>query len=192
LVARGPILTGMKSQTDSNTVVHMNVETPLGIFQLTASAGGLRRVRFPEKPIPGVSGIRPGPFETGEERDVPLCIEDARQIVQHARMWLMAYLHHAPLPLLPPLDLSWCTDFGRAVYQQLVTVPPGSVTTYGELAREAGNPGAARAVGSWMKKNQLPLFIPCHRVLPRNSAAGGWSGPEGMKEWLLAHEQQMS
>jgi O-6-methylguanine DNA methyltransferase len=56
------------------------------------------------------------------------------------------------------------TDFREAVYRELFSTKPGTVVTYGQLAAKAGNKGAARAVGSAMSSNPLPLIIPCHRV----------------------------
>lgn len=190
----------MALQEDSRPIVQTNVETPLGVFQLFATASGLRRVQFPANVVRDAVNIPPTLFTEREESDIPRSVadqipivntHDAAHTLQHAQTWLLAYFRRAPLPSLPPLDLSWCTRFGQSVYRQLIAVPPGAVTTYGELAREISCAGAARAVGSWMKKNQLPLFIPCHRVLPQNGSAGGWSGPEGLKEWLLAHERNM-
>ena len=64
------------------------------------------------------------------------------------------------------LDLSGYTPFQLKVYAVLRKVPAGKTVTYGELAKRAGYPGAARAVGTAMRKNRLPIVIPCHRVIP--------------------------
>lgn len=78
------------------------------------------------------------------------------------------------------LDWSGLTPFQMRVLKQCQQIPYGLTTTYGQLARAAGSPGAARAVGSVMARNRVPLLVPCHRVLPAHglgqySAGGGVS-----------------
>ena len=64
------------------------------------------------------------------------------------------------------------------------------MVTYGELARLANRPGAARAVGAAIAVNPLPIIIPCHRVIGARGALGGFSAPggTGTKRRLLTHE----
>ncbi len=66
--------------------------------------------------------------------------------------------------------------------------PYGKTLSYGALAALAGNPMAARAVGSAMRRNPVPLFIPCHRVIGHGGALGGFSCGLGWKRFLLALE----
>lgn len=89
------------------------------------------------------------------------------------------------------VDLSNFTPFTRKVYLALRRVQPGEVITYGELARMAGSPRAARAVGHAMATNPLPLIIPCHRVIASNGSLGGFSAPDGirLKDQLLRIER---
>ena len=86
------------------------------------------------------------------------------------------------------LDLTDCTPFQLKVYAALREVPAGKTVTYGELAKRAGYPGAARAVGTAMKKNRLPIVIPCHRVVPASGGLGEYSAGVKWKRWLLEHE----
>lgn len=88
------------------------------------------------------------------------------------------------------IDLSGHTAFSRDVLEALRReVGPGERVTYGQLARMAGRPGAARAVGRVMAANRWPLLIPCHRVV---GAGGGLTGFSGaglpMKRYLLELE----
>jgi O-6-methylguanine DNA methyltransferase len=89
------------------------------------------------------------------------------------------------------LDLSGYTPFQCKVYAALRKVPAGKVITYGELARRAGYPGAARAVGTAMNKNRLAIVIPCHRVIPAGGGLGEYSAGKKWKRWLLEHEESI-
>lgn len=66
----------------------------------------------------------------------------------------------------------------------------GQTTTYGDLARQVGHPGAARAVGTVMSTNRFPILIPCHRVLGAGRKLGGYTCPAGtdLKQRLLEME----
>ncbi|MHA1679911.1 MAG: methylated-DNA--[protein]-cysteine S-methyltransferase [Promethearchaeota archaeon] len=68
------------------------------------------------------------------------------------------------------------TEFKRDVARALLATRSGDTITYGELARRAGHPGSARAVGSAMKVNPFPIIIPCHRVIPAGGGLGGFGG----------------
>ncbi len=89
-----------------------------------------------------------------------------------------------------PVDLSRQGTFSRRVLEELRRVPPGRVTTYGELAATAGRPGAARAVGRIMGSNPVPLVVPCHRCLGKDGSLTGFStdGGIGIKARMLQRE----
>ena len=91
------------------------------------------------------------------------------------------------------VDISRVTPFGRQVLEQCVRIKPGKVVSYGHLARQVGRPNAARAVGSIMAKNRIPLIIPCHRVVRENGGMGGYSTVGGieLKKRLLLHESDL-
>jgi methylated-DNA-[protein]-cysteine S-methyltransferase len=86
-----------------------------------------------------------------------------------------------------PLDLTGLTDFQRRVTLACRQVSWGNTCTYGDLAARIGSPRAARAAGSVMARNRLPIVIPCHRVLGTARRLGGYSAPGGldMKRRLL-------
>lgn len=71
-------------------------------------------------------------------------------------------------------------EFYEACYRILRSVPAGRVTTYGDLARALGRPGAARAVGNAMRLNRDAPRTPCHRVVPSDGRVGNYSGPYGV------------
>jgi len=84
------------------------------------------------------------------------------------------------------------TNFQIKVWEALLAVPQGSVTTYSALARAIGHPGAARAVGSATGRNPIALLIPCHRVLRSVGDITGyrWGGPR--KQAILAWEAALA
>jgi len=86
------------------------------------------------------------------------------------------------------VDLRLTRDFGRTVLEELGRVPFGEVTTYGALAAKAGKPRAARAVGTIMNRNPLPIVLPCHRVVGANGSLVGYAGGLERKQTLLRLE----
>ncbi len=82
------------------------------------------------------------------------------------------------------------TPFLRAVRRAVSTIPPGETVTYGELARQVGARGAARAVGRAMARNPFALIVPCHRVVPASGGFGGYRWGSGRKEALLQLERE--
>lgn len=88
-----------------------------------------------------------------------------------------------------PLDLSAVTPFRRRVLETAATIPRGEVRSYGWLAAHVGKPGAARAVGSAMATNPVPLIVPCHRVVRSDGRIGAYSLGGADNKWaLLTHE----
>lgn len=85
------------------------------------------------------------------------------------------------------LDTSRCTGFQMAVYNAVLRIPRGSTAIYSDIAKIAGRPGAARAVGAALRVNPFPVMIPCHRVVAANGP-GGYSQGIDIKLQLLAIE----
>jgi methylated-DNA-[protein]-cysteine S-methyltransferase len=83
------------------------------------------------------------------------------------------------------LDWGLVWGFRRMVLQHLALLPFGETVTYGELAREVGRPKAARAVGTAMATNPIPIVVPCHRVLAAGGKLGGYAGGVDTKRRLL-------
>ncbi len=79
------------------------------------------------------------------------------------------------------------TSFTSRVLTAVRRIPRGQVATYGEVARRAGRPGAARAVGNIMRECGRP-DIPCHRVIAAGGRLGGYGGSEALKRSLLMAE----
>jgi methylated-DNA-[protein]-cysteine S-methyltransferase len=153
--------------------------TPLGSFYVSATPAGVLGITFPST-TPERHFNRAGqPFDD-EGMDV------ATAAAKEIDRYVSGQLKHFSVAV----DFSFVTAFRRDVYQALMQVPFGETVTYGDLAYLSGHPGSARAVGTAMKNNPVPLIIPCHRVVGAGNAMGGWSGPEGMKEVLLSLERR--
>lgn len=84
-----------------------------------------------------------------------------------------------------PVDLRGRSDFTRVVLEELAQVPFGEVTTYGALAARTGRPKAARAVGTIMNRNPIPIVLPCHRVVGSTGSLVGYGGGLDRKRLLL-------
>ena len=87
-----------------------------------------------------------------------------------------------------PVDLSSRSPFHQEVLRATARIPRGEVLTYGELAEIVGRPRAARAVGTAMARNPVPLLVPCHRVVPSSGGVGNYGFGSGLKAKLLAGE----
>jgi methylated-DNA-[protein]-cysteine S-methyltransferase len=90
------------------------------------------------------------------------------------------------------VDLALARDFGRAVLGELARVPFGETTTYGALAARAGKPRAARAVGTIMNRNPIPIVLPCHRVVGSTGSLVGYAGGLERKVQLLRLESALA
>jgi O-6-methylguanine DNA methyltransferase len=112
--------------------------------------------------------------------DTPL-VKRPRGVPAEVARRVKAHLRGRPDDLRDvPVDLSGQPEFGRKVLRALRRVGPGRTVTYGELARRAGRPGGARAVGRIMGANPVPLFVPCHRCLGADGSLTGFSSPGGL------------
>ena len=85
-------------------------------------------------------------------------------------------------------DVRFQPPFYRQVLAELARVEYGQTTTYGTLAALAGNPRAARAVGTVMNRNPVPIVLPCHRVIGASGSLTGYGGGLDRKEQLLRLE----
>ncbi len=93
------------------------------------------------------------------------------------------------LRTIPPASTVQGTAFQRSVWETLRTIPPASTVSYGEVAKQVGNPTASRAVGAAVGQNPMALIIPCHRVVGSAGGLTGYAGGLEVKRFLLEHEK---
>ena len=103
---------------------------------------------------------------------------------------LLEYLSGERTRLAWPLDYRFAgSDFQREVLQATAALPYGAVVSYARLAREIGKPTATRAVAQALRRNPLPIVVPCHRVIGGTGALTGYAGDKlSLKERLLSLE----
>jgi methylated-DNA-[protein]-cysteine S-methyltransferase len=82
------------------------------------------------------------------------------------------------------LDLRRTPPFNRRVYVIAQDILPGKTRTYGDIAKQLGEPGSSRAVGQALGHNPFPIIVPCHRVLAAGAQSGGFSAPGGVSTKL--------
>ncbi len=108
---------------------------------------------------------------------------------------LLKYSEEQPVDLSEvPIVWPQLPPFHDRVLRVVQRIPYGQTLSYAEVARRAGSPQAARAVGNCMRNNRLPLLIPCHRVIASNGGLGGFTAPRGaaLKSELLELERKMA
>ncbi|MDD4628624.1 MAG: methylated-DNA--[protein]-cysteine S-methyltransferase [Candidatus Peribacteraceae bacterium] len=143
------------------------LSTPLGPLRLRAGDRGIAAVQF--------AG---GPSRSGR----------SNVLLRRCATQMAEYFAGSRKVFRVPTELRG-TPFQRAVWKALRHIPCGRTVTYGELARMAGHPRAARAVGSALRKNPLPVLLPCHRVVPASGGIGRYTGGSHRKKVLLELER---
>ena len=114
--------------------------------------------------------------------------QSGQPFVQQVAIQVYAYLNDPAAPLDIPCAVKG-TPFQKRVWQAIATIPSGQTLSYSELALKVGS--GPRAVANVCGANQVPLFIPCHRVIGKSGIGGFMQGNESgllVKRWLLAHE----
>jgi len=155
------------------------VDSPVGPLLVAATKRGLCRVWF-----------RPDLEQQLDElaRSFGPRVLRASSSVDHAHRQLDEYFEGRRESFELEFDLGGAAPFARSVLSELARVPYGQTTTYGTLAAKVGAPRAARAVGTVMNRNPLPIVLPCHRVVGSNGSLTGYAGGLETKEQLLRLE----
>jgi methylated-DNA-[protein]-cysteine S-methyltransferase len=158
------------------------VDSPVGNLFVAATERGLCRISFDAEPeqeldrLAQAFGVR---------------VLRSPKPIDPARRELDEYFGGKRRQFDLPVDVALLAEFNQRVLRELARVPYGEVVTYGELAARTARPRAARAVGSVMNRNPLPIVLPCHRVIGANGKLVGYAGGLDRKEALLRLEGAM-
>jgi methylated-DNA-[protein]-cysteine S-methyltransferase len=150
------------------------VDSPVGELFLAATDRGLCRISYTiegqDEQIARIFGVRV-----------------LRAPLDHVRRELDEYFDGQRQTFDLALDLR-VAPFYDTVLRELALVPYGRVETYGTLAAKVGHPRAARAVGTAMNRNPIPIILPCHRIIGANGSLTGYAGGLHVKRALLELE----
>jgi methylated-DNA-[protein]-cysteine S-methyltransferase len=150
------------------------VDSPVGELLIAATERGLARIHFDpegqEDELARIFGVRV-----------------LRSPLDEVRRELDEYFDGKRRDFELPIDLR-VAAFHAEVLGELARVPYGMTTTYGALAAKVGHPRAARAVGTVMNRNPIPIVLPCHRVVGANGSLTGYAGGLDRKLQLLTLE----
>ncbi|WP_353132448.1 methylated-DNA--[protein]-cysteine S-methyltransferase [Limnohabitans sp.] len=149
--------------------------SPLGQMLLAANEQGLTGVWF-------VLGQQHMPDTSGWQTN------HTHPTLQKATQQLAEYFSGQRHTFDLPLHSAWGTPFQRNVWRALQRISYGQTGTYGDIARNIGNPKAVRAVGAAIGQNPHTIVVPCHRVIGANGSLTGFAGGLDRKTFLLAHE----
>lgn len=156
-------------------------QSPLGKILIARSELGVSLVRYME---PGETAAAYLARVAGDD------VVEAPAAAAGFHRELLDYLGGRRTHLDWALDLRWASsDFQRRVLEQTARLPYGAVTSYTGIARRIGAPAATRAVAQALRRNPLPIVIPCHRVVGNAGDLVGYAGQKvGLKRRLLTLE----
>ncbi|MEW6619345.1 MAG: methylated-DNA--[protein]-cysteine S-methyltransferase [bacterium] len=154
-------------------------KTKFGWMGLMASNIGLTRVILPQPDKKNILKMVQGLVRDDK------CFEKTKNS-------LMNYFEGKKVEFDYPIDVRSATEFENKVWEVTCSIPYGEVRSYQFIAEKIGRPKAFRAVGQALKKNPLPIIIPCHRVIRSDGKSGGFLGGIEMKKNLLRLEHNRS
>jgi methylated-DNA-[protein]-cysteine S-methyltransferase len=158
------------------------VDSPIGALLVATTERGFCRIAYDADPELELEGLA---------RAFGVRVLRSPRPIDPARRQLEEYFDGNRRRFDLPVDVAMLAEFNRRVLRELARVPYGEVVTYGELAARAARPRAARAVGTVMNRNPLPIVLPCHRVVGANGKLVGYAGGLERKEALLRLEGAM-
>lgn len=155
----------------------------LGNLGLAVSQTGLLRVRMPVKGedefLKLNQAYQEGDYVFDKHKTAPYRDQILEFLTQDRKVFSL------------PIDWGGYTAFQRSVLKATQAIPYGETRSYGEVAAAIGNPKAARAVGQAERRNQVPLVIPCHRVIGSDGSMTGYGGSTNtaLKVALISFER---
>lgn len=148
------------------TKLTSSYKSPIGVYVMTTDGQSLTGLRFTKSQ------------DDTESQDHP--------VFNETRRWLDLYFSGEKPDFLPPLDPQG-TPFQLKVWRELLTIPYGQTTSYGEIARRLLC-RSAQAIGQAVNRNPIAIIIPCHRVIGANVSLVGYASGIDIKRFLLKVE----
>lgn len=161
-------------------VAHGTYDSPLGTLTVMVTPRGLVRLSYPGEGIAAQ-------LDELADRVSPRILE-APERTDAVRRQLDEYFDGARRAFDVPIDWRMVRGFSGDVLRATARIPFGSVSSYRQVAEEAGSPRAYRAAGNALGSNPVPIVVPCHRVLHASGGLGGYTGGLDRKRFLLRLE----
>ncbi len=155
-------------------------KTPLGYMGVVASPKGLHLIILPRKNEAEVKKILEEHYAVELFRDEKALAGVVKKINN--------YFAGNKVLFKEKFDVGGATPFEIKVWDTVFGIPYGEVRSYAWVAEKVGNPKEVRAVGQALKRNRLPIIIPCHRVIRKSGDIGGFTGGVDLKHKLLKLE----
>jgi methylated-DNA-[protein]-cysteine S-methyltransferase len=146
-------------------------DSDIGPIEIRGTEEGITALNFTD---------RPAPSQPADSTAAEACLQDCLKQIEE-------YFRGMRKEFSVRLKVSG-TDFQKSVWKELMKIPYGQTSSYGEIAGLLGNPKAVRAVGGAVGSNPVSIIIPCHRVLGSGGSLTGFGGGLWRKAWLLKHE----
>ena len=168
-----------------NPTIYLNIlqTKKLGLIGIAVSERGLRRLRMFQNSKKAFLVLN----ESCREGEYVFSDQETEPVIEQ----LQAYLNYEIKEFSLPIDWSGYSAFQKDVLQETLSIPYGETRSYGQISAAIGKPKASRAVGQAEKSNQVPLVIPCHRVIGSDGSLTGYGGKDNtdIKAWLLDFEK---
>jgi methylated-DNA-[protein]-cysteine S-methyltransferase len=150
------------------------IPSPVGDLKLVASDEGLVAIMWKAGRPQRVSAE-----DAVENPTHPLLLRTEKELSE--------YFSRKRKAFTVPLDIRG-THFQKQVWEALLGIPFGETRSYGQIAKQLGNPAATRAVGAANGRNPIPIIVPCHRVIGSTGSLTGFGGGLERKDLLLKLE----
>ncbi|KVV13331.1 Methylated-DNA--protein-cysteine methyltransferase [Flavobacterium sp. TAB 87] len=147
-------------------IVSTNIQTPLGIAQITGDAFGISEIKISQD----------GEISTLIPREIQQAVKQIQEYFKGIRTEFDFKMNPKG------------TEFQQKVWKGLLEIPFGKTMSYLQLSKKLGDPKAIRAIATANGKNPLWIVVPCHRVIGSDGSLTGYAGGLWRKQWLLQHE----
>lgn len=166
-------------------IAYASMDSPFGQLLIATTDRGVVKLALPTHG--GKHLTEDQVLQQLAEEVSPRVLESPKRL-DPVRRELDAYFEGRLHEFEAPVDWQLARGFTDKVLHQVARIPYGETRSYGEVAKQAGNPRASRAAGTACGANPVPLIVPCHRVVQASGKPGNYGGGPEMKRALLELE----